>query len=60
MLSEMIRVTKPGGIIAAREGDLDTEVFWPPIPGVLKFHEECVTGLSLGNMWLTSIASKSS
>ncbi|KAI1361370.1 S-adenosyl-L-methionine-dependent methyltransferase [Xylaria arbuscula] len=40
ILREMIRVTKPGGVVAAREGDLDTEVIWPPIPGVLKFHEE--------------------
>ncbi|KAI0973323.1 S-adenosyl-L-methionine-dependent methyltransferase [Xylaria arbuscula] len=39
ILREMIRVTKPGGVIAAREGDLDTETIWPPIPGVLNFHE---------------------
>ncbi|KAI0413620.1 S-adenosyl-L-methionine-dependent methyltransferase [Xylaria grammica] len=40
ILREMIRVAKPGGVIAAREGDLDTEVIWPPIPGVLKFHHD--------------------
>jgi ubiquinone/menaquinone biosynthesis C-methylase UbiE len=27
-LREMLRVTKPGGIVAAREGDLETECIW--------------------------------
>ncbi|ROV90139.1 hypothetical protein VPNG_09787 [Cytospora leucostoma] len=35
---EMLRVTKPGGIVAAREGDLETECVWPELPGMLKFH----------------------
>jgi len=38
-LREMIRVTKPGGIIAAREGDLETECIWPELPGLIKFHK---------------------
>ncbi|KAI1135885.1 S-adenosyl-L-methionine-dependent methyltransferase [Hypoxylon sp. FL0543] len=40
MLREMLRVTKPGGVVAAREGDMETEVFWPPLPGLLKFHND--------------------
>ncbi len=42
ILREMLRVTKPGGVVAAREGDTDTEAFWPPLPGLLKFHTEYV------------------
>jgi ubiquinone/menaquinone biosynthesis C-methylase UbiE len=42
ILSEMLRVAKPGGVVAAREGDMETEVFWPPLPGLLKFHDEQV------------------
>jgi hypothetical protein len=38
----MLRIIKPGGIVAAREEDLDTEVMWPPLLGILKFHHECV------------------
>ncbi|KAF4624104.1 hypothetical protein G7Y89_g14070 [Cudoniella acicularis] len=38
-LREMIRVTKPGGIVAAREGDLETECVWPELSGLLKFHK---------------------
>jgi ubiquinone/menaquinone biosynthesis C-methylase UbiE len=37
-IREMVRVTKPGGIIAAREGDLETECVWPDLPGMAKFH----------------------
>ena len=38
-LREMLRVTKPGGIVAAREGDFETEAIWPELPGLLKFHK---------------------
>ncbi|KAI0014645.1 S-adenosyl-L-methionine-dependent methyltransferase [Xylariomycetidae sp. FL0641] len=38
-LREMRRVTKPGGIIAAREGDKETEIVWPPLPGLLKWYK---------------------
>jgi 2-polyprenyl-3-methyl-5-hydroxy-6-metoxy-1,4-benzoquinol methylase len=38
-LREMLRVTKPGGIVAAREGDYETECIWPQLPGLLKFHK---------------------
>ncbi|TVY65661.1 putative methyltransferase, partial [Lachnellula suecica] len=38
-LSEMLRVTKQGGFVAAREGDLETECVWPELPGLLKFHK---------------------
>jgi len=37
-LREMLRVTKPGGVVAAREGDLETECVWPALPGLVKFH----------------------
>ncbi|OTA69213.1 hypothetical protein K449DRAFT_412014 [Hypoxylon sp. EC38] len=40
MLREMLRVTKPGGVVAAREGDMETEAFCPPLPGLLKFHTD--------------------
>ncbi|KAL2274674.1 hypothetical protein FJTKL_03035 [Diaporthe vaccinii] len=38
VIREMVRVTKPGGIIAAREGDLETKCVWPDLPGLAKFH----------------------
>jgi 2-polyprenyl-3-methyl-5-hydroxy-6-metoxy-1,4-benzoquinol methylase len=38
-LREMMRVTKPGGMVAAREGDLETECVWPELSGLLKFHK---------------------
>lgn len=39
VLREMLRVTKPGGVVAAREGDLETECVWPETPGLLNFHK---------------------
>ncbi|KAL9087505.1 MAG: hypothetical protein Q9165_006616 [Trypethelium subeluteriae] len=39
VLHEMIRVTKPGGLVAAREGDVGTECFWPELPGLVKYHD---------------------
>ncbi|MCJ1389517.1 hypothetical protein MMC18_002374 [Xylographa bjoerkii] len=38
-LREMLRVTKPAGIVAAREGDLETECVWPDLSGLIKFHK---------------------
>ena len=38
VLREMLRVTKKGGVVAAREGDFRTECFWPELPGLVKFH----------------------
>ena len=38
-LREMLRVTKPGGIVAAREGDYETECIWPELSGLFKFHK---------------------
>ena len=38
-LREMLRVTKSGGIVAAREGDFETECIWPELPGLTKFHK---------------------
>ncbi|XXH05924.1 hypothetical protein Hte_012366 [Hypoxylon texense] len=40
ILREMLRVAKPGGVVAAREADMETEVFWPPLPGLVKFHND--------------------
>ncbi|CAI6342239.1 unnamed protein product [Periconia digitata] len=37
-LREMLRVTKRGGIVAAREGDYESECIWPELPGLKKFH----------------------
>ena len=42
-LREMLRVTKPGGIVAAREGDFKTEAVYPDSPGLLKFHKLAAT-----------------
>ena len=39
VLAEMIRVTKPGGVVACREGDLETEFVWPELSGLRKFHD---------------------
>ncbi|KAI1407901.1 S-adenosyl-L-methionine-dependent methyltransferase [Hypoxylon sp. FL1857] len=38
-LRELLRVTKAGGIVAVREGDLETECVWPESAGILKFHQ---------------------
>ncbi len=37
-LREMLRVTKRGGVVAAREGDYETECLWPEMPELRKFH----------------------
>lgn len=37
-LREMLRVTKRGGVVAAREGDYETECVWPEIPELQRFH----------------------
>ncbi|KAJ9607410.1 hypothetical protein H2200_008483 [Cladophialophora chaetospira] len=38
-LREMLRVTKQGGVVAAREGDYETECVWPELPELRKFHK---------------------
>jgi SAM-dependent methyltransferase len=38
-LREMLRVTKPGGIVAVRDGDVQTEAFWPELPGIVSYHK---------------------
>jgi ubiquinone/menaquinone biosynthesis C-methylase UbiE len=47
-LREMLRVTKPGGIVAAREGDVETECVWPELHGLLKFHDLIAKFMKLG------------
>ena len=38
-LREMLRVTKRGGVVAAREGDYETESVWPELPELGRFHK---------------------
>jgi len=47
-LREMLRVTKRGGVIAAREGDYETECIWPELPGLIKFHKLMASAMSAG------------
>ncbi|KIW33620.1 uncharacterized protein PV07_00456 [Cladophialophora immunda] len=47
-LREMLRVTKRGGIVAAREGDYETECVWPDLPYLSKFHKLMAGLMSAG------------
>ncbi|KIY03898.1 uncharacterized protein Z520_00590 [Fonsecaea multimorphosa CBS 102226] len=47
-LREMLRVTKRGGIVAAREGDYETECVWPESPELSKFHKLMAGMMSAG------------
>ncbi|KAF2489896.1 S-adenosyl-L-methionine-dependent methyltransferase [Lophium mytilinum] len=47
-LHEMLRVTKRGGIVAAREGDYETEGIWPELPELGKFHKLMAGLMSAG------------
>ena len=47
-LGEMLRVTKPGGIVAAREGDYETESVWPESSGLVKFHKFVAESMKAG------------
>ena len=47
-LREMLRVTKRGGVVAAREGDYETECIWPELPGLSKFHQLMAGLMSAG------------
>ncbi|KAF7546298.1 hypothetical protein G7046_g9337 [Stylonectria norvegica] len=38
-IREMLRVTKPGGVVALRESDMHMWCIWPEIPALLKFHD---------------------
>lgn len=38
-LREMLRVAKPGGVVAAREADLTSQCIWPDLPAISRFHE---------------------
>lgn len=46
VIREMARVTKPGGIVAIREGDLDSEIVWPQESGLVKFHRLIATAMN--------------
>jgi len=47
-LREMLRVTKRGGIVAAREGDYETECVWPELPELCNFHKLMAGLMSAG------------
>jgi len=47
-LREMLRVTKRGGIVAAREGDYETECVWPELPELYRFHKLMASLMSAG------------
>ncbi|KAH8817155.1 methylase [Xylogone sp. PMI_703] len=47
-LREMLRVTKRGGVVAAREGDYETECVWPELPELVKFHKLMAGVMSSG------------
>ena len=47
-LREMLRVTKRGGIVAAREGDYETECVWPELSELIKFHKLMAGLMSAG------------
>ncbi len=47
-LREMLRVTKRGGIVAAREGDYESECVWPELPELGKFHKLMAGLMSAG------------
>lgn len=53
-LREMLRVTKPGGVVAAREGDYEAECIWPELPGLVKFHKFVVGTMVAGGGSSTS------
>ena len=38
-LREMLRVTRPGGVVAAREADISMMCAWPELPALVRFHE---------------------
>ncbi|KAI9708717.1 MAG: hypothetical protein M1820_003672 [Bogoriella megaspora] len=47
-LCEMLRVTKQGGIVAAREGDYETNSVWPELPELGMFHKLMAGLMSAG------------
>lgn len=38
-LAEMMRVTKPGGVVACRESDLRTVCVWPDLPEIMQTYD---------------------
>jgi SAM-dependent methyltransferase len=47
-LREMLRVTKRGGIVAAREGDYESECIWPELAELSNFHKLMAGLMSAG------------
>lgn len=41
-MKEMVRVVKPGGIVALRESDMQMWCFWPELRGLTQFHDMTV------------------
>ncbi len=51
-LREMLRVTKPGGVVAARESDLAMQCIWPESPGIGRFQQVMKATLeAAGGCW---------
>ena len=51
-LREMLRVTRPGGIVAVRESDLAAQCLWPELPGLLRFQSVMeATFRAAGGSW---------
>jgi ubiquinone/menaquinone biosynthesis C-methylase UbiE len=63
-LREMLRVTKPGGVLSARESDLRTWCYWPDLEGLRNYHKlqvdthEAAGGNASGGRQLVSWAIK--
>ncbi|KAK7408533.1 hypothetical protein QQX98_009294 [Neonectria punicea] len=38
-IREMLRVTKPGGVVALRESEMRMWCMWPELPALLQFHD---------------------
>jgi SAM-dependent methyltransferase len=47
-LREMLRVTKRGGVVAAREGDYESECVWPDLAGLRRFHTLMAGAMGVG------------
>ena len=51
-LREMLRVTRPGGVVAVRESDMAAQCLWPELPGLLRFqHVPEATFRASGGSW---------